>query len=298
MGDREYGRVETVSIEPRRAALLAGTPAGAMALVVDDPVDFDETGGTLLIAEQVVKYTSVDDDTGTITLAAPLAVAADADDWVHVYDTLHERPAVEKVATVRGEADDDDGDTLEAVVSHALFDRLEEGTRVADEGELVALELDGDEWLVVNIEDQEPVKTAEHYVALYAQSSFNVPNSTWTLPTFGGGLARGFNPSTGPSAAYRAIWVITTPGMYLLIARATFNNNATGRREIRVLLNNTPVARANIRPTPDGDDIVAVTHMEECKAGDFLSVEVWQNSGGGLSVVPGTNLTSLRIVRL
>src|SRR3954464_10375394 len=82
----ESGRVKVVYTANVGAPLAADVASGATAVTVDDTSDFD-TDGTLQVAGQTVGYSAVNDDTGQVTLTAPVTAAADADDVVTLWDT-------------------------------------------------------------------------------------------------------------------------------------------------------------------------------------------------------------------
>lgn len=150
MAARLQGRVTNVSDDDLGSSLDGDHAVGATTLKVNNAADFDEDGGTLVINDQQIVYTSCDDDTDTITLSEGLAAAADDGDTVSVWDTLREVIAVDKTAAV--DVGPDYADDIAAVVALHLVDHLEEGPR-GDDGESVILELDeeDDEWKVVEI---------------------------------------------------------------------------------------------------------------------------------------------------
>lgn len=66
------GRVLNVYTDGLGNFLAADLHSGDTTITVQDTSDFDPDGGTLQVAGQTVEYTAVDDETGVITLAAPL----------------------------------------------------------------------------------------------------------------------------------------------------------------------------------------------------------------------------------
>lgn len=94
---RAHGRITVVWTKDLGTTLTQDEAAGATVLHVDDVAPFnddevfDEDGnlGYLQVGDQTVGYTSVDDDASTIMLADPLAVDADEDDDVLVWDDLY-----------------------------------------------------------------------------------------------------------------------------------------------------------------------------------------------------------------
>jgi hypothetical protein len=151
----EYGKIVSVDVVPLGDNLAADVTAGASSITVEDAADFDEDGGQLLLAGTVYAYSTWTEDdatgVGTITLTGS-TVAANAfeGDAVAVYDPLYLVAASDKVAQVEVVGDDGNVDMLEAGIALHLVDKLDEGVR-GNNGEQVKLELEGDEWVVVDI---------------------------------------------------------------------------------------------------------------------------------------------------
>ena len=147
---REHGRVLMVTLERHGDALVSDTAAGATSLVVGDICDFDELGGSLYLNGVVLRYSTCDDDTDTITLIDPLPADADAGDVVSVWDTRLQAVVTEHVAHVAVDGDFE-GDAIEAEIAHHLIDDLPVGMRGVD-GESVLLEEDEeDDWRVIDV---------------------------------------------------------------------------------------------------------------------------------------------------
>lgn len=146
----EHGRILNVQLVTYGSELAADTAAGATTLVVEDAADFDETGGHLLVNDELIAYTAVDDETGAIALATPLITAAEEGDRVKLFDPLYSTVTTEKLAFCKVDGDEDDADPVEATLALHLVDKIEEGIRGVT-GESVLLELDGDEWRVVDV---------------------------------------------------------------------------------------------------------------------------------------------------
>ena len=78
---------------------------------------------------------------------------------------------------------------------------------------------------------------------------------------------------------------ITTAGKYLFVASIFFDTHATGSRSLRVRLNGTSTIQQLDHPSFGGSawsklDVVGVW---EFFATDYITMEVRQNSGGGLN---------------
>jgi hypothetical protein len=79
---------------------------------------------------------------------------------------------------------------------------------------------------------------------------------------------------------------IRTPGLYLLFARAAFYTNAVGNRLIGILHNSTFYVVVSQGPTnPGAAASLAAAGLWLCSQGDTLDVQVYQNSGGPLSLI-------------
>lgn len=150
MSDYEHGRILAVNEVAYGDTLVGDIPAGATSLTVEDPVDFDEDGGWLVINDQVIEYSTYDDDTGEIFLVTALDDAAEEGDRVDVWDPLYQVASTEKIAQVELDGEDDNVDPIEATIPHFLVDRVSDGLRGLT-GESVLLEEDGDEWRIVDM---------------------------------------------------------------------------------------------------------------------------------------------------
>lgn len=83
----DYGRLQEIAVVPRTTGLTTAASISDTELVVDSAGDFDPDGGTLELNGAQLDYTAIvwgdtEDDSDTIVLTAPLAVAADVDDEV------------------------------------------------------------------------------------------------------------------------------------------------------------------------------------------------------------------------
>ena len=151
----EYGRIVSVDLIPLGGSLAADAASAATSITVEDASDFDENGGSLLLNGVVYAYSTWTEDdatgVGTITIPAPgLTGAAVEGDMVAVYDTLYLTASTFKQAEVAVTGDDGNVDTLPAAIADHLVDKIDEGIRGLT-GESVKLELDGDEWVIVDI---------------------------------------------------------------------------------------------------------------------------------------------------
>lgn len=90
---------------------------------------------------------------------------------------------------------------------------------------------------------------------------------------------------------------IVTPGRYRCIAQASFAGNVTGLRYVGLTKNSTAVARTQASAAPAANN-GSWQCAEEilCAVGDFIEMQVFQNSGGNLALVAGSANTFLHVV--
>lgn len=123
--------------------------AGSLTLTVVDPVDFDESGGFLTIGDETHTYIAVDDDTGLITLEAPLTASYAEGERVDLYPR-----SLEKFADVMV-GDHDEAQQVE--IPHELWNKIADGIREDGSGEVVDIAMDGDTFVVTEIHGQAPI---------------------------------------------------------------------------------------------------------------------------------------------
>jgi hypothetical protein len=142
--------------------LSAAAAVNDTVLHVYSVVDFDEDGGWLRLNDAILEYVTRDSDDLTITLAAPLAVAAALDDVVDAWDLANGQPfAVTKA--VLDDVDGFSGNPVEAYVSqsiaHILSTTMREG-----KGETVILSRDQGALEVVGVEGRQFALAALQYL--------------------------------------------------------------------------------------------------------------------------------------
>lgn len=160
------GRLASVATLPLVGFLASDAPIGTTVLDLDEASEFDATGGTARLSggdpeadtvEELVTYTTADDDDATLTLAAPTTVAFFAGDRVELWDVATTSPVVETVAQVVLPGDAGNVDPVEAVVDHALVPYLPEGLRAPGAEEAVAMEWRGRTLFVTDVVGRVPV---------------------------------------------------------------------------------------------------------------------------------------------
>lgn len=150
------GRVTSVELVPRGGVLSIAADTGDTVLTFETNVDFDESGGyiflqrTAPLISQVMGYSAVDYDLGTVTLDDGLTDPIAVDTFVPIYPS-----SIESVATVvTGGGDEDEGD-IWATVPAALRSYLVEGVRDEITQEAVTLRKVGEEYFIDDILGQQ-----------------------------------------------------------------------------------------------------------------------------------------------
>lgn len=130
----------------------------------------------------------------------------------------------------------------------------------------------------------------------------NIANAAWTLETF--------NTESFDSGDLHSTSVntgrLTAPieGLYLLVAQVAFASNGTGIRGGRIPLNGTTtfLAEREGMATTGAFTQFTVTGLAQLVAGDYITLEVFQSSGGLLAskaptanTTPGTYLSMVRL---
>lgn len=302
MAEIEHGQVVSVDRRTFGSQIHADTATAETTLTVDDAADFDEDGGTLVINDQVIAYTAVDDDTGDITLAAGLDDDALEGDAVEIYDPAIGAVFSELVAVLAVDDDLDNTEPIEATVPNALADRLPEGVR-GDDGESVSIiwDDDDDEWLVQDILGQ-PARIDGNFLATgtVPPPTDNVvpgpPTNLTTIPALGLVFVRWTPPTAnadgGPQAdaASYKVYVgaagettVAQDGAHLLAETSGTMIAAT------TLADGTPLAYedadGNVLDYPfavsavdnDGESVlsdVVVGHMDKTGAADLIVGDV------------------------
>lgn len=290
----ERGWVAAVTTVPIRSALTAPAAAGATVLHVEDPTDFPEDGGRVLVGGTIYRFAAdaADEDAGTLTITPGLVAAAAAEDWVELYDPNTRKAATEQVVTFTLDGDED-GDTLEARIPQSRGRRVGDGVR-AERAEQVVLEQDGDEWLVKEFIGSDETS----FSAKTKNANQPLADGTWTDVAF---------PAAGDEDIDYDIggrfWTITTEGIYLLFGAVHFVASDGGIREVRWLRERggTSVRLKNTRvtnPHATAPEIVDCNLPERLEVDDVLRLQARQTSGGNLDINSDGAGTLARIVRL
>lgn len=285
-----FGTVTSVEAHRMGSELTADAAISDTVLAVDFTADFSEEGGTLEIAGATLDYVTVDPDAETVTLAAPLAVAAETSEPVLVVPAGE--VGVEWVAHVAT----DEGDTIHATIPTALIGYFPEGTY--DEPVTVELVLRSGRYEVAN----QPIRDATFdgaavwnpYVSRRA-SAVSIPNGAgvWTAVTgWTDSVVQGVVVESDSSVT------ITYPGFYVLHVSPSFATSATGTRGARIKVGGLVVAYMAIPADPAGTTDVPITAHRVLEEGANITIEVSQTSGAALSLVAGDGISPFSIYRV
>lgn len=111
----------------------------------------------------------------------------------------------------------------------------------------------------------------------------NIPNASTTPFGFGTSVVTDEWGMISGSA-----FLVKVPGVYLVTFGWAFEGHSSGYRSAGILKNGTFIGRDRRLPTAGGTPVYATTvAMDAFAAGDAITVELYQNSGGGLALVGG-----------
>jgi hypothetical protein len=288
------------------APLTAAASLAATTLTLVSVDDFKPEGGELVyldpaddVTEVTVAYTGKDDDADTLTLAAPLAHALDADAFITAAPRTREKRAVVKFGP--------DEKSVTVRVHHALRDRLADGVREPADQEAVEVTVDASgSATLTNVLGEEPDIDPTYIQVPYGQFTLDaaqsIPNLTYTALGPWDEITEPFSsPDIIPFGTSIAIYA---PGFYQIVATAQF---ATGSGTRRVQL----ATYAGFTSTPFAEVVVpaAGTQMQLQVTGHvwvseeavpvLVQVRVYQGSGGSLNVLAATDYdTQVSVIRL
>ena len=132
---------------------------------------------------------------------------------------------------------------------------------------------------------------------IYNSAAQTIGNASWTTLTFD-------NESFDTDSMHSTVTNtgrITVPedGVYLLIHTVGFTSNSTGFRATRFIKNGTTNFFGNSIDGTNGNTCTAVgTTILSLSASDYVTVQVYQNSGGDLDVLARDDDTNFMVVRL
>lgn len=116
----------------------------------------------------------------------------------------------------------------------------------------------------------------------------SINNETWTTLTFD---SERFDTDTIHSTSSNTGRLTAkTAGKYTIYATVTFANNATGRRIVRFRFNgSTVIAEVGEQGLDNAEVDTVISALYEFAVDDFVEVQAWQSSGGGLAIKANSN---------
>lgn len=284
----ERGVLQFVEDRPEGSSLSAAVTIGALLLPVVNGQDFSQDGGLLSLGDNSYLYTGKT-STGELVLDAANPVEANADAGDPVL-SLNDLGQAESVWIAHVLMDEDDEELVEATVSTADRKHLSLGD--GDVGALVDVEDRGNGYQFVS----RPYDPAEFDgLKMYAPmrmaavgSNVSIPHNTWTTVT-----AWFTMKSDRVGLDLNGRFEIRESGLYDCRFGATFANNTSGNRAIRVVsfdvAGNMTVHR-QVKIPSDGQVALETAQLLQLWGGlSSVAFQVWQSSGAALDLV-GSNV--------
>lgn len=296
------GRLVSVTPETDGGNVVTAAPATTTGLTLDDVLDFDDSGWLVLNGGAPLAYTSVDEDAGTVTLAAAVGVAVEVDDRVDVFNPgagAGGSIVVEYAAQVLLDDQDPEAKPIEAELSHNLVQLL--GTKVRDlTGEWVTLEQPdeaSDDYTVVGVSGKRPQSdgayTYNPLVSGHLAANTAWPDDDWNvIPwTFEDQVDVPYDPATRK-------FTIVVAGKYLISVGGAFESNSNGRRGVAIWIENAGGLVLGRRIVIPAEQVTATeaTRIIRLYAGDRVYLEAFQTSGAALDLL--ANPTTVDILRV
>lgn len=119
---------------------------------------------------------------------------------------------------------------------------------------------------------------------VYNSANISVANASFTALTFNS--ERWDDDSFHDTGSNTSRLTVPQPGRYLVTACVRFAANATGNRQLRLMVDGgTEVARVTAQAVTGGiATMLEVETITELGAGSYFTVEAYQDSGGALNV--------------
>lgn len=143
MPEQYQGRLVNVTEVTAGSELADTLASGETSVILYDASDFDEEGGTLQIGTEIIVYTDVDMEQDSLTLAVGPTGNYDTDEQVFVYP-----PTAEKEAMVQLDGEEE---PVLCRVPHNLLGVIEDAVRDGVDRESVLVELQGSEYVLVDV---------------------------------------------------------------------------------------------------------------------------------------------------
>lgn len=138
------------------------------------------------------------------------------------------------------------------------------------------------------------------YCSVYKSATQSIPDSTWTELTFD---TEAFDTNSMHSTSSNTGRINGRyAGVYICIANVKFASDGagTGVRGIRIKLNGTVVAESSEEQVGTGDIFLNMSTTVNMTTGasDYVTLEVYQTSGGALNVGSGLEYTNFQLGNL
>lgn len=310
--------VVTSEVTPEWAGSALAVDVGPTetVLIVKDAADFAEDFTIprfVVIGEDQTprQYVAVqnDEDEGpeSITLAAPYGFAVEAGLPIIAYDPDAKAPdkrGIEYWTNVLLDGQPEGTSPIPVVVDHLSipvsdFDSLF-GARV----ELAEDESEEDKWLVSRILGRAPILDSG-VISTPRATGLLLADQQWPS-SFDWETVKGFARFYSSAITYdtnTGIWTFQEAGIYLVVLNATFEGNASGNRGIRSRIHTPEIGLSNVGTTTkavpvDGDMPIQVTELRGFEAGQGISMEVRQTSGGALALLSSSGSLDVQPTRL
>lgn len=120
---------------------------------------------------------------------------------------------------------------------------------------------------------------------VYNNANISIGNATNTILTFN---SERWDTTAGIHSLVTNTSRLTCPiaGKYLIGGNVRWDANATGVRDLQILLNNTTyIGRVYMGATAAINYAQSIVTLYDLAAGDYVELRVYQNSGGALDVL-------------
>lgn len=139
---------------------------------------------------------------------------------------------------------------------------------------------------------------SNHACSVLRASSLSVNDSTATTVDFLSGATVDVDTDGMFDTSSPAKLTVQFQGLYLLGAQALWENNATGRRDLYIEVDDTDVAADRVAATSALGTAQSLVTIEHLGPGAVIEMRVYQTSGGALNLVAGEGAPKLWLVRL
>lgn len=120
---------------------------------------------------------------------------------------------------------------------------------------------------------------------LYNSANLTVANATWTTVNWNSEVYDTDSYHSTSSNTSRITIPAGKGGKYLIFCNLTYDNNGTGIRWTRLLINGSEDYRLyGPRPSADGASSYHLFQIKDLTAGDYLEINTQQTSGGNLDL--------------